>query len=234
MKILTGSLLVITLLLSTIWSEGVSADPNVTSMDLRVPSGNPPEDGWPVMVYLHAVGVSRENYNAIMEIVTESGMAAMSLTAPPIKRRRNKPRWDSVIDLMHTYLQMNLEVLRQDRRFDLSRVHLLGIMQGASHAVLLTMYRPESYSGVVVASPSVAKEFPDSWEPNGTRHPMFLVYQTKETSGVEESISRIKEAWRRAGQDVREHRHSGGTTGWVPGWESVLAQGLSWIMYRTS
>ena len=82
------------------------------------------------------------------------------------------------------------------------------------------MMHPETYGGVIAVSPAGAGEYPEGFANRRGRHPLYLVYDNSDHSGVQRSAQQIKTLWEDAGQRVYERVNSAGPSG---NWQIRLA-----------
>jgi pimeloyl-ACP methyl ester carboxylesterase len=173
------------------------------------------------MIYLHGYGVTKETFEEVMQVIADQGVAAVSLPAPlGINKTTRRSKWEKSMDVVHAYVRMTLDHLAMDGRFDTSKAHLIGASEGATHATFLVAMYPEAYGGVIAVSPAGAGEYPAEFANRRGRHPLYLVYDNSDHSGVQRSVREIKSLWENAGQRVYERVNSAGPSS---NWQIRLA-----------
>jgi predicted esterase len=194
------------------------------------PSGNPPEEGWPILIYLRGYGVTQKAFDSLVELANDSGIAMVALPVSKGASRGKKARWTALIEPAHAVAQANLETLRSSGRYNPDRVFLAGYAGGGLHAALMVMAYPEAYQGALVASPAVAKQYPDTWDGRGQRNALFLIHAGSESR--KDSVLFLRNIWGSGGGQFRAHEYPG-LKGENIYWERAITEGLRWIMTST-
>lgn len=195
------------------------------------PSGNPPEGGWPILVYLKGYGVSQGTFDALVEVVNGMGVSVIALHANQGQpKSRRKAEWTAVIEPAHAMAQANLQPLASTGNYNLDRVYLGGYADGGMHAALAVMAYPEYYAGALAASPATAKMYPDTWDGRANRNSLFLIHAQAEFT--KESVQFLRKAWGAGGGNLRTHEYPG-IKGENRQWKLAVSEGLRWIMNST-
>src|SRR5260370_21421748 len=61
---------------------GVEAPKQTGGSKLELPRGDAPESGWPVIVFLHGFGDSKESYQSLAQSAAEHGFAGIPVSGP--------------------------------------------------------------------------------------------------------------------------------------------------------
>jgi predicted peptidase len=195
------------------------------------PSGNPPEGGWPIVVYLKGYGVTQETFNSLVEVVNGMGVSLIALHVNQGQpKSRRKAQWTEVIEPAHTLAQANLQPLASTGKYNLNRVYLAGYADGGIHAALAVMAFPEYYGGALAASPAKAKMYPDTWDGSVHRNSLFLIHAQAEFT--KESVQFLRKAWGAGGGNLRTYEYPG-IKGENQYWKLAVREGLRWIMNST-
>ena len=195
------------------------------------PTGNPPEGGWPVLLYLKGYGVTQGAFDTLVEVVNGMGVSVIALhTSQGQPKSRRKAQWNAVIEPAHSVAQANLESLRSTGRYNLDRVYLAGYADGGIHAALAVMAYPEYYAGALTASPATAKQYPETWDGRERRNSLFLIHAQAEFT--RESVQFLRQSWRDGGGNIRTYQYPG-IKGENQYWKMAVREGLRWIMNST-
>jgi predicted esterase len=113
------------------------------SYHLIKPSGNPPTEGWPVVVAFHGYGGQGVDMLSIASLFTREGIAYL---APSFGGYEPYPGIGPIEPMVQI-----LEHASNQIPIDQERVILLGFSQGGTFAYRFSVYHPEWVSGVVTA-----------------------------------------------------------------------------------
>jgi len=127
---------------------------------VRVPRGDPPAQGQPVILFLHGCGECGEAYLDHAEVAAEHGYAGIAVSGPlGMPGRRHAWPGDG-FETTHRHLQEMLAQCDARNQLDRSRILLCGFSQGATHAVGLLASKPEEYQGALAFSPGEGPAIP--------------------------------------------------------------------------
>jgi len=195
------------------------------------PTGNPPDGGWPILVYLKGYGVTQETFDSLVDVVNGMGVAVIALHVNKGQpKSRRKAQWTAVIEPAHATAQANLQPLASLGKYNLDRVYLAGYADGGIHAALAVMAYPDYYGGALAASPAKAKLYPDTWDGRANRNSLFLVHAQAEFT--RESVQFLRKAWGAGGGNLRTYEYPG-IKGENRQWKLAVREGLRWIMNST-
>ncbi|MEO1530221.1 MAG: alpha/beta hydrolase-fold protein [Planctomycetota bacterium] len=117
------------------------------------PAGDPPSNGWPMMLLLHGYGDTNASYETIAFQWAEQGFLTIAVPGS-VPMRHDGFQWSADSSATtHEQLQSIVRSELFDGLVNRSQVHLLGFSQGALHSMLVTMEHPGAYQGVIALSP---------------------------------------------------------------------------------
>ena len=158
------------------------------------PEGEPPAEGWPIMLLLHGYGDTNASYENIAQAFADEGLIAIAVPGSVPLGEGDGFRWSQAsADYTHRDLQAAIASPLLDGLADRSEVYLLGFSHGAQHALHMLWAHPTDYRGVVAIAPGGkprvdADSFPPLHELTGDEaatlrdRAVLFVYGTGESS----------------------------------------------------
>jgi len=208
----------------------VESPKRIAVRHIRVPKGQAPPKGWPVLVFLHGYGDSGDSYVGFAMAAAENGFAGVAVSGPLVHWDRRYAWPKDRFATTHEYLRGILG--RNDSRKDLdhSRVFLCGFSQGALHAVGLVASYPEEYAGVVALSPGGDQPpLPKEVGPSRTPRPLYLIVGQHEHPVTNLGVQQCADLWRRAGWPLFQDTHPG-QHHFPRDWNERFPRILSWLV----
>lgn len=175
------------------------------------PEGDPPKEGWPLMLIMHGYGGTSTTWVDYIESWTRQGFIAVGVTGP-IAMSDFWFRWpvDS-IDKTHEYLQVVLQDANviKDARQD--AVFLMGYSQGAVHALQVIAKHPDKYSGVIAISPTGEPNNLDSMRlSRETPRSIVLISGQRDQPETHQAIQTVQRMCQQSGWWHERRFHTGG------------------------
>jgi predicted esterase len=200
---------------------------------MAMPKGQPPPEGWPVLLFLHGYGAGNESYAWVTKLAAAHGFVGLAPSGLVLSA--NFYGWPGgPAERTHKYLQPLLEKYRMHKHIDLSRLYLCGFSQGATIAAGLVAAYPQTYAGAIALSPGgTTTTPPGAVNTAGPRRPLFV------TSGRQESLfvllrqKLLGNLWRKANWPFREEYHPGGHE-FPAGWETQFPEIVRWLVEQNN
>jgi predicted esterase len=195
---------------------------------LKVPVGQPPKGGWPVLVLLHGWGSNKEDMAEVAELATKHGLAGL-IVSGPVVLNEGAYRWPTErLDDTHEHLKTILTGLESNEALDTKRVYLSGFSQGALHSALLVAGHPETYAGALAISPGGTFRPPYELKAPEATGKIFLVGGRAEPVTNKTMLEELRRTFEMAKRPVRVHWHEGGHN--LPGdWKTRFAEAFDWL-----
>jgi predicted esterase len=195
---------------------------------IRLPDGESPKSGWPVLVFLHGFGDAKESYFSLADSAAEQGFAGLAVSGPIVQYEKRFSWPTDSFETTHKFLNQQLQ-RHGDKPLDPARVFLLGFSQGAEHAAGLVALHPESYAGAIALSPGGLPGPQLAIRGKGPARPLFVTVGKKEPTGNRLTAKHWADDWRKAGWPVREEEHEG-SHHFPLGWTDEFPEVLHWLL----
>lgn len=190
-----------------------------------VPAGKAPENGWPVIVYLHNFGDSARISDEKKNFYRRLGYAYIEINGSQMLSE-NSYRWSTYnAESTQRIVQSSLEGLAQKTPLNRQQVYLIGHGQGALHAANLLADYPHDYAGGLIISPYGTIKSASTTESRNKR--LFLVSYTNQETLSRDYLSNFKRLFSPHNQ-VYEGRYLADTDT-VKAWEDRFYHPLLWI-----
>jgi predicted esterase len=200
----------------------------IAETSIRQPRGEPPNGGWPVLVFLHGCGGTGSEHTPHAIAATALGLAAVAIPGPIVAPGGGLAWPADGFETTHAYLQRELTRCVGQFRLDRSRPLLCGFSQGATHVVGLLATNPDAYAGGIALSPGEGPPIPAPDRLRSVRPPLYVAYGAREFPAFRKMARRCADVWRRAGYPTRLETHAGSHH--MPlDWETRLPQIMRWL-----
>jgi predicted esterase len=205
---------------------------NPSEVLTRFPSGKPPSQGWPAMVFLHGCGERVSAYTDHVAFAAEKGFAAFA-PAGPIFTSRFGRSWSSNLADTNECVQAALKSSTATLKVDANMVYLCGFSQGATHAYALLATWPDRYRGAIVLSLGEGPEPEHIERPIHGLRPLYVACGSKEFRQFRQRAKKWAARCRRAGQPCVMESHEGGHHFPVD-WAVRFPQIVSWLAQQSN
>lgn len=194
----------------------------------RWPQGQPPPDGWPVILLLHGWRSNEQDFVDVAQWLSAEGVAAAAVPAILVddanKKRFAWPKDDPA--RVHHYLQHILANAESSQKINPKKVFLGGFSQGAMYALTLVSAYPDDYLGALAVSPAGWSTPPTTIQ---APKPLFLVGGTAEIPKYRNGFLMARTLWQQhPDSPLKIFEHDGGHH-FPPQAETVLTGGLHWL-----
>jgi predicted esterase len=205
-------------------TEATKHPPGAT---VRIPSGSAPQDGWPVILFLHGRGSRRSDFDKTAEMASKLGFVGISVDGPVVFGE-NSYMWPiSNAQDSSDYLQQVL-AKQSELKINPKQVYLAGFSQGAQHAAILVATHPEKYAGAVVNSPGALAAMPAELSHSDQPRRLFLMVGDSDTGG-KTMVAKFESLWKAANQPVQVLHYPGGHQ-FVPNAEDEYRKAIQWVV----
>jgi predicted esterase len=195
---------------------------------LRLPQGQTPVIGWPILVFLHGYGGRAESDIAMAESAARNGFAGLAVSGAVV-HWENMYAWPTgSFAATHTYLQQVLDGYRVRKDLDRGRVFLCGFSQGATQAIGLVASFPDSYEGAIAVSPGGMSPVPNEVRPSMGPRSLYVTHGNQESPLVAQLAGHCKALWIQAGRPVLVQSHAGGHQ-FPADWDQRFPRVLKWL-----
>ena len=194
----------------------------------RWPQGQPPPDGWPVILLMHGWRSNEQDFVDVAQWFSTEGVAAAAVPAILVddaqKKRFAWPKDD--VRRVHNYLQYILASTDIAQKIDTKNVFLGGFSQGAMYALTLVTAYPDNYLGALAVSPA-GWSTPPTTIP--TPKPLFLIGGTAEIPKYRNGFLMARTLWQQhPDSPLKIFEHDGGHH-FPPQADTVLIEGFLWL-----
>lgn len=182
------------------------------------PKGDPPKDGWPLIMLLHGYGDTNLNYISFAKAWAELGFVAVAV---PGSVPADDGRFMWTLNSTDPTLKELRSIVKSDLLSDVvnaESVFLLGFSQGALHSLLLTAEHRDEFAGVVALSPggSMSEKMMVPEIAKGRKGRLVFIHGSEEPHAP--IASRWKLACSKSGWEFMSDVHQGGHH-FPRGWE---------------
>ena len=153
--------------------------------EILVPPGKEPRGGWPVVVWLHGDGDTREDMRDFALITVQAGFAAISVSAPIRDDANGGWLWPPQLGfkLTQQYLIAALAPFQEAADLNLGRVFAAGLREGGWYAMLLPAVFPDFYAGTLALGPvPFTDKLPDAPAPKD--RPLAILLSATDQRGA--------------------------------------------------
>ncbi|MBS0260463.1 MAG: hypothetical protein JSS02_00795 [Planctomycetes bacterium] len=175
---------------------------------IRIPDGNPPQGGWPVLVFLHGCGERASTYSALATAAAAAAFVSIAPSGPMILPGGGRS-WMTDLAATDACIQSAFAGPLSGLAGVLGGLYLCGFSQGATHAYGLLAGRPDRYSGAIILSPGEGPD-PPGPPPAEAARPMYLSYGKGEYRVFRQRAQKWGTRWQRSGHPCRIEPHPGG------------------------
>ena len=194
----------------------------------RWPQGQPPPDGWPVILLMHGWRSNEQDFVDVAQWFSTEGVAAAAVPAILVddtaRKRFAWPKDDPA--RVHNYLQSILVSTHLSQKINPKQVFLGGFSQGAMYALTLVSMYPQNYLGALAVSPAGWSTPPTTIL---TPKPLFLVGGTAEIPKYRNGFLMARALWQQHPESpLKIFEHDGGHH-FPPQADAVLVEGFLWL-----
>jgi len=184
------------------------APQHAPGMTEKVPSGQAPAAGWPVVFFLHGWGSNRHDFDEDASFVATLGYVGVTLDG-------NEPMGPGAYSWGHesiepTTARIEAAIKSLSVPTDPKRVYLQGFSQGAMYAARLLADHPELYAGAICNSPGSAWLLPVKLAIPAQTGSIVLSVASHDAPGIDKNVAALESLWRSAGRPVHVIRFDGG------------------------
>lgn len=194
--------------------------------EVRVPEGEAPEGGWPMLLCLHGYGVDQRDLLNLAEVGASKGFYAVTICGfQPVSPGRYS--WPNEGQAIAEYIHATLAPFRENPDCNAETIYTTGFSQGGLVATYLVASDPQRYRGAIPISPAgpLSVPMPKAGAP---ARPIFMLYGLAEGSGVKGNVSRFQTGFEKIGSSVQVVTHPAGHT-FPDNWQAIFETGLAFL-----
>ncbi|MDP7033935.1 MAG: alpha/beta fold hydrolase [Planctomycetota bacterium] len=193
---------------------------------VRVPAGEAPSGGWPVILLLHGWGASHADFVEMADLAAGQGMVGIALDGPTVRYVDSYSWTTEDLGTTHRHLQKVLAAHRDKLPDATGPVYLSGFSQGAHQATLLLAAHPDQYAGTLSWSPGGRLALPRSLSRRGRA--LYLIAGKRDHPVNVRRVQDTQKLWVSGEWPVRLDWHEGGHR-FPKDWESRFTQAMKWV-----
>lgn len=195
-----------------------------------VPSGEPPPEGWPTIVYLHAYGKAAAINPEDRLLFAEAGVAYIELNGTQMLAENNF-RWSSYSDeSTQSAIQSALQKLTPVLKLNPKQVYLAARGQGALHGANLMAKYPQFYAGALLIAP--IGEITPAKHSLAENKRIMIAYYDRQNFDDQALALYFADLFNESNQVELEHFAQGEDA--IGGWQARFNQPLRWVMGKTT
>ncbi|MFT7679413.1 MAG: putative esterase, partial [Planctomycetota bacterium] len=176
--------------------------------EVRVPEGEAPAGGWPMLLCLHGYGTDQRDLLNLAEVGASKGFYSVTICGfKPVSPGRYS--WPNEGPAIAEYIHKTLAPYRENPACNAETIYTTGFSQGGLVATYLVASDPERYRGAIPISPAGPLIVPLPKEGAPAR-PLFMLYGLAEGSGVKNNVTRFQGGFEQTGSRVQLVTHPAG------------------------
>ncbi|OMQ20306.1 hypothetical protein [Serratia oryzae] len=195
-----------------------------------VPNGEPPSEGWPTIVYLHAYGQAAAIHPQDRLLFAEAGVAYIELNGTQMLAENNF-RWSNYSDeSTQSAIQRALQKLTPLLKLNPNQVYLTARGQGALHGANLMAKYPQFYAGALLIAPN--GEIAPAKHSLAENKRIMIAYYDRQNFDDRALALYFADLFNESNQVELEHFAQGEDA--IGGWQVRFNQPLRWVMGKTA
>jgi predicted esterase len=189
-------------------SFAVEAPRNAPGMTVKMPVGDVPAAGWPVVVLPHGWGSNRHDFDSSAAFVATLGYIGITLDGNDVMGPGAYSWGMKSVDVTNDRVQAAITSLKV--KTDPKRIYLHGFSQGAMHAARLLADHPDLYAGAICNSPGSFPLVPRKLSDPAHTGTVVLSVGSAEAPIIGKGVDAIQKLWESAGRPVHVIHFEGG------------------------